>query len=81
MENKELKLEILDTKKLPIALSSLIESSNRELQEKQQQLVNTINQAASEIMNLMSLKSEEGWKLYLNNMQFVRLGIKQDNAS
>ena len=74
MENeKQKQLEIVDQKDVPLALKFLIETSNRTLQETQAKLLEDITQSASELMDIMGLKREDGWVLDLQMLKFVRL--------
>jgi hypothetical protein len=64
---------IVDERPLPKALVTLIENSNRELQTIQQRLMNDITESSQELMEMMSLKQEEGWLLDVEGSRFVKV--------
>jgi len=64
---------IVDERPLPKALVTLIENSNRQLQTTQQLLMNDITESSQELMELLSLKQEEGWLLDIEGSRFVKV--------
>ena len=64
---------IVDERPLPKALVTLIENGNRQLQEAQQRLMNDITESSQELMELLSLKQEEGWLLDIEGSRFVKV--------
>lgn len=69
----QLEARIVDERPAPKALVSLIENGNRELQETQQRLMNEITTASNELLELMSLKQEDGWLLDIEGLRFVKV--------
>jgi len=66
-------IQIVDQRPLPKALVTLIQNSNRELQLTQQRLMNEITDSSQELMDMLSLKKEEGWLLDIEGLRFVRI--------
>ena len=70
---QQVQVEIVDERPLPKALVTLIQNSNRELQLTQQRLMNEITESSQELMDMLSLKQEEGWLLDIEGLRFVRV--------
>ncbi len=66
-------VQLVDERPLPKALVTLIQNSNRELQLTQQRLMNEITESSQELMDMLSLKQEEGWLLDIEGLRFVRV--------
>jgi len=66
-------VQLVDERPLPKALVTLIQNSNRELQVTQQRLMNEITESSQELMDMLSLKQEEGWLLDIEGLRFVRV--------
>jgi len=66
-------VQLVDERPLPKALVTLIQNSNRELQVTQQRLMNEITELSQELMDMLSLKQEEGWLLDIEGLRFVRV--------
>ena len=66
-------VQLVDERPLPNALVTLIQNSNRELQLTQQRLMNEITESSQELMDMLSLKQEEGWLLDIEGLRFVRV--------
>lgn len=66
-------VQLVDERPLPKALVTLIQNSNRELQLTQQRLMNEITESSKELMDMLSLKQEEGWLLDIEGLRFVRV--------
>lgn len=58
---------------IPKALATLINNSNRELEQTQARLVREINESASELMELLSLSQQDGWVLDIGGQRFVKV--------
>lgn len=70
---QQVQVELVDERPLPKALVTLIQNSNRELQLTQQRLMNEITESSQELMDMLSLKQEEGWLLDIEGLRFVRV--------
>jgi len=70
---QQVQVQIVDERPLPKALVTLIQNSNRELQQTQQRLMGEITESSQELMNILSLKQEEGWLLDIEGLRFVRV--------
>jgi len=66
-------VQLVDERPLPKALVTLIQNSNRELQLTQQRLMNEITESSQELMDMLSLKQEEGWLLDIEGLRFVKV--------
>tara|TARA_S200002703_G_scaffold157696_3_gene166279 strand:- start:1038 stop:1313 length:276 start_codon:yes stop_codon:yes gene_type:complete len=66
-------VQLVDERPLPRALVTLIQNSNRELQLTQQRLMNEITESSQELMDMLSLKQEEGWLLDIEGLRFVKV--------
>jgi len=66
-------VQLVDERPLPKALVTLIQNSNRELQVTQQRLMNEITESSQELMDMLSLKQEDGWLLDIEGLRFVKV--------
>lgn len=57
---------------VPIALKELIESNNKLLTNYQQELTKKVISANIEMMQLLGLDSEEGWRLDTDQMVYIK---------
>lgn len=57
---------------LPIALKELIISNNELLKKHQEELTNKVISANEEMMKLMGLRSEDGWRLDISRMMYIK---------
>ena len=73
LDQQQVPVSVVDECPLPKALVALINNSNRELQLAQQRLLNDVNESAQEIMEMMSLKREDGWLIDIEGLRFVRI--------
>jgi hypothetical protein len=76
----------METKKviinLPLALRRLILMSNEQLKEYQAKLLNDIEEASSQMMEILSLDPKNGWLLDLERMAYVRqVSVEEDAAT
>lgn len=62
---------------LPTAMRELINSNNMLLQNMQQELLQRVNVANAEMMQILGLNPKDGWRLDLDKMKYV----KQDEPS
>jgi len=57
---------------LPIALRSLIQKNNELLRRYQASLVEEIQEANVQMMQILNLDPNDGWRLDMDNMVYVR---------
>jgi hypothetical protein len=57
---------------LPIALRSLIQKNNELLRRYQASLVEEIQEANIQMMQILNLDPNDGWRLDMDNMVYVR---------
>jgi len=73
-----------ETKPVPQALQYMVEQSNKELRDLQQHLMGHIEEASLELMALLDVHPEDGWKLDLDRMVYMRQAPpqspKEENA-
>lgn len=60
------------TLEVPVALQQLIRRNNELLKKYQQELFDEIKQANVQLMGILQLNPDAGWKLDIENMQYVR---------
>jgi hypothetical protein len=58
---------------LPTALRSLIESNNQLLKMYQSDLTKQVMQANEEMMRMLNLNPNEGWRLDLDSLMYVKV--------
>jgi hypothetical protein len=58
---------------VPYAIRHLIESNNKLLQQYQEELTNNVLMANEEIMRLLNLDPNDGWRLDMETMSYVKL--------
>jgi hypothetical protein len=66
MSNTEITLEV------PLALQQLIQTNNQLLRKFQQELLQQIQESNSQMMQILRLTPEAGWKLDMERMVYVR---------
>lgn len=57
---------------IPLALQSLIRSNNELLRQYQEQLLNEVQDANVQMMQLLRIDPSAGWKLDVDRMVYVR---------
>lgn len=57
---------------VPLALQNLIRSNNRLLKSYQEQLLQEVQEANYQMMQLLRLDPDAGWKLDIEQMVYVR---------
>lgn len=62
---------------LPTAMRELINSNNTLLQNMQQEMLQRVNTANAEMMQILGLNPKDGWRLDLDKMKYV----KQDEST
>ena len=70
-------VKVIDQQPIPKSLITIINNSNRELQETQQRLMNQVNECAAELMEMLSLRREDGWFLDVEGQRFVKVELPQ----
>lgn len=68
------------TLNVPIALQKLILANNDRLKQYQQQLVEEVEEANYQMMQLLRLDPELGWKLDIERMAYVRPKTEAERA-
>ena len=63
---------------IPMALRHLIESNNQLLKNYQAELTSKVIQANEEMMRILGLDPNEGWRLDVDNYTYVK--IEQDDT-
>jgi hypothetical protein len=66
MNNNEVTLEV------PLALQQLIQTNNQLLRKFQQELLQQIQESNAQMMQILRLTPEAGWKLDMERMVYVR---------
>jgi hypothetical protein len=64
--NNEVTLEV------PLALQQLIQTNNQLLRKFQQELLQQIQESNAQMMQILRLNAEAGWKLDMERMVYVR---------
>jgi len=64
--NKEVTLEV------PLALQQLIQTNNQLLRKYQSELLQQIQESNAQMMQILRLSGEAGWKLDMERMVYVR---------
>jgi len=65
---------------LPIALRSLIQKNNELLRRYQASLVEEIQEANVQMMQILNLDPNDGWRLDMDNMVYVRPEAQEQPA-
>jgi len=60
------------TMEVPLALQNLIKANNTLLKSYQAQLINDIQEANTQMMQMLQLDPANGWQLDMENMVYVR---------
>lgn len=68
------------TVSIPIALKNMIINSNKELKQMQERLINEIEEANLQMMEILKLSPEEGWRLDMDNMVYARPQTEEEAA-
>jgi hypothetical protein len=66
MTTKQVTLDV------PLALQNLIKANNTLLKTYQRQLMQEIEDANAQMMQILKLNPDAGWKLDMENMMYVR---------
>jgi len=66
---------------IPVVLRELIMSNNTLLKQYQQELTQKVITANMEMMSLLGLDPNDGWRLDLDNMVYTKQELTQDNDS
>ena len=66
MNNNEVTLEV------PLALQQLIQTNNQLLRKFQSELLQQIQESNAQMMQILRLSGEAGWKLDMDRMVYVR---------
>jgi hypothetical protein len=64
---------------IPVTLRHLIESNNQLLKTYQTELTSKVIQANEEMMKLLGLNPNDGWRLDLDNLTYVK--VENTNAT
>lgn len=62
---------------VPLAIRQLTELHNAKIKEYQQTALIEIQKASVELMTLMGLSFEDGWRLDIDNLKFVKVSTEQ----
>lgn len=72
MNNNEVTLEV------PLALQQLIQTNNQLLRKYQAELLQQIQESNAQLMQILRLTPEAGWKLDMERMVYVRPTTEED---
>jgi hypothetical protein len=64
------------TLEVPIALQNLIKANNTLLKTYQAQLMEDVQQANLQMMQILQIDPANGWRLDMENMQYVRVNTE-----
>lgn len=64
---------------VPVALQLLIKRNNETLQRTQQKLTHQVLSANEEMMRLLNLDPNDGWRLDMASMQYVRVPMQNSD--
>jgi hypothetical protein len=67
----------MEEAQIPLALRQLIQLHNEKVREYQQIAMLEIQRASLELMQLLNLSPNDGWKLDVENMKFVKVPTEQ----
>lgn len=70
-----------NTVPVPLALRTLIQHSNELLRIYQQELTDKVSLANDEMMTILGLDSNDGWKLDTNTFTYVKIEKQSDDTS
>ena len=65
---------------VPLALRNLIESNNQLLKNYQVELTAKVLQANEEMMRMLQLNPEEGWRLDMGTLTYVKTELTNDSS-
>lgn len=66
------------TLQVPIALQQLIKANNTLLKTYQSQLMQEVQEANAQMMSILQLTLDAGWKLDIENMVYTRPNISEE---
>lgn len=66
--------------KVPLALQELILANNEKLRQHQEVLFSQIQQANKEMMDILKLDPNDGWRLDVSQMAYVKLSLEEIKA-
>ena len=66
------------TMEVPLALQQLIVTNNERLQEYKNELMRQVQDANSQLMQILKLDPNQGWRLDANRMVYVKLEDKTE---
>lgn len=69
------------TLSVPLALQKLIVANNQLLKQYQQKLVNEIEEANYQMMQMLRLEVEDGWQLDMERMVYVRPADEEEPST
>ena len=72
MNNNEVTLEV------PLALQQLIQTNNQLLRKYQTELLQQIQESNAQMMQILRLTPDAGWKLDMERMVYVRPTTEED---
>jgi hypothetical protein len=75
MNNNEVTLEV------PLALQQLIQTNNQLLRKFQQELLQQIQESNAQMMQILQLSGEAGWKLDMERMVYVRPKTEDEESA
>ena len=64
----------------PLALKQMVDLSNEKLKLLQNELVQNITDASEELMQLMQLNPNDGWRLDLHSMKFIKVPTPSEDT-
>jgi hypothetical protein len=68
------------TLEVPLALQQLIHANNTLLKKYQSQLMQEVQEANTQMMSILQLTAEAGWKLDIENMVYTRPNISEETS-
>jgi hypothetical protein len=60
------------TLEVPLALQHLIQTNNQRLRKFQQELMQQVQDSNAQMMQILQLRADAGWKLDMDRMVYVR---------
>ena len=68
------------TMEVPLALAQLIVNNNEALKKYQSQLMQQIKDANEQMMQILKLDPDAGWKLDIERMLYVRMSTEETSG-
>ena len=65
---------------VPLAIRQLIELHNTRIREYQQKSLQEIQDANIELMTMMGLLPQDGWRLDIEEMKYIKVPIEDGNT-